>query len=337
MQWLASICVRRPVFATVLILFIVVVGIIGYKSLNVDRFPNVDLPMVQVITTLPGAAPEEVETELSDKIEEAINTINGIDELRSVSTEGVSQVVVSFQLDKDINVAAQEVREHVSTMLPDLPEGTKSPIINKLDPDAAPVLFLALQSERPHQGGDRVRRPRGPRGAGERARRRAGHHHRRPQAADPGGARPGAAARRRADRGRRAAGHRRPERHHAGRHRRHRPVAAHLPGQRPRAERRGLGEIVVRNVDNHPITINDVGRVIDGEEEAATAASIAGKPAVVLSIRKQSGENSVAVVDALHERMKELAPTMPAGYKLERHPRQHGDRPAPASTPSRST
>ena len=88
-----------------------------------------------------------------------------------------------------------------------------------------------------------------------------------------------------------------------------------VSGRVPSAE--AVGEIVVRNVDNHPIMIRDVGRVIDGQEEATTAASIAGKEAVVLSIRKQSGENSVAVVDALRERMKELAPTMPSGYKLE--------------------
>ena len=143
MQWLASISVRRPVFATVMILVILVVGIVGYKNLSLDRFPKVDLPLVVVITALPGASPEQVETELSDKIEEAINTINGIDELRSISTEGVSQVVVSFKLDKDVNVAAQEVREHVSSILNDLPEGTKSPEIIKLDPDAAPVLFMA--------------------------------------------------------------------------------------------------------------------------------------------------------------------------------------------------
>ena len=149
MQWLASVCVKRPVFATVLILTILVVGIVGYKNLGVDRFPNVDLPIVTVVTTLPGASPQEIETEVSDKIEEAINTISGIDELRSISTEGVSQVIVSFQLDKDINVAAQEVREHVSTVQPDLPEGTKSPVIAKIDPDAAPVLFLALESNRP--------------------------------------------------------------------------------------------------------------------------------------------------------------------------------------------
>src|SRR6478736_6634351 len=103
MQWLASISVRRPIFATVLILAIVVVGIVGYKSLNVDRFPNVDLPIVSIITRLPGAAPEEIETELTDKIEEAVNTISGIEELRSISTEGVSQVIVSFHLDKDVN------------------------------------------------------------------------------------------------------------------------------------------------------------------------------------------------------------------------------------------
>ncbi|MBC8133103.1 MAG: efflux RND transporter permease subunit, partial [Deltaproteobacteria bacterium] len=85
MQWLASISVRRPVFATVLILTILVVGMVGYKSLNIDRFPNVDFPIVAIITRLPGAAPQEIETEVTDKIEAAVNTISGIDELRSTS------------------------------------------------------------------------------------------------------------------------------------------------------------------------------------------------------------------------------------------------------------
>ncbi|HVT08438.1 MAG TPA: efflux RND transporter permease subunit [Polyangia bacterium] len=316
MQWLASVCVRRPVFASVLILFIVVVGYIGYKALNVDRFPNVDLPVVQVITTLPGAAPEEVETELSDKIEEAINTISGIDELRSVSTEGVSQVVVSFQLDKDINVAEQEVREHVSTVLPDLPDGTKSPIINKLDPDAAPVLFLALESERPikevTEYADHEVREALENVSGVGQVTIIGGRKRQIQVVlDPERLR--------------AAGLTAVDVQRA-------IVAQNVttPGGTVdtgptlltfRVSGRvksvpALGEVVVRSVDNHPITINDVGRVIDGEEEATTAASIAGKRAVVLSIRKQSGENSVAVVDALRARMKELAPTLPGGYSL---------------------
>ena len=123
MQWLAALCVRRPVFASVLILVVVVVGIAGYLQLGVDQFPNVDFPVVVVTTTQPGAAPEEVETEITDKIEEAVNTISGIDELRSMSTEGVSQVVVTFVLEKDVDVAAQEVRDHVNTVLPEPAQG----------------------------------------------------------------------------------------------------------------------------------------------------------------------------------------------------------------------
>jgi hydrophobe/amphiphile efflux-1 (HAE1) family protein len=317
MQWLASVCVRRPVFATVLILFIVVVGFIGYKQLNVDRFPNVDLPVVQVVTQLPGAAPEEIATELSDKIEEAINTINGIDELRSVSTEGVSQVIVSFLLDKDVNVAAQEVREHVSTILADLPEGTKSPEISKLDPDAAPVLFLALRSTRPirevTEYADHEIREALENVSGVGQVSIVGGRKRQVQVVlDPERLRaasltavdvqraivsqnvstPGGTV----DTGPSI-------------------LTFRVSGRVPSAA--AVGEIVIRNVDDHPIMIRDVGHVIDGQEEATTAANIAGKEAVVLSIRKQSGENSVAVVDAIRERMKLIERTLPAGDKLE--------------------
>src|SRR5881394_4388120 len=149
MQWLASVCVKRPVFATGLVLTIAVVGVIGYFKLNLDRFPNVDFPIVTVVTVLPGAAPQQIETEVTDKIEEAVNTISGLEELQSISTEGVSQLIVRFNLDKDVNLAAHEVRDQVATALPDLPEGTKNPVISKLDPDAAPVLFVALLSKRP--------------------------------------------------------------------------------------------------------------------------------------------------------------------------------------------
>ena len=116
MQWLAKICIERPVFATVLILVIVVVGLFGYQKLGVDRFPNIDLPIVTITTRLPGAAPEDVETEITDKVESAVNTISGIDELRSVSAEGVSQVFVTFLLEKDGNVGAQEVRDGVAVV-----------------------------------------------------------------------------------------------------------------------------------------------------------------------------------------------------------------------------
>src|SRR5947209_7605066 len=146
MQWLAEVCVKRPVFATVLILVICVIGVFGYQKLGVDRFPKIDLPIVTVTTRLPGAAPEDVETEISDKVEEAVNTISGIDELRSISSEGVSLVFITFVLEKDSDVAAQEVRDRLNTVIADLPRGIDLPIVTKLDPDASPVLFIALQA-----------------------------------------------------------------------------------------------------------------------------------------------------------------------------------------------
>ena len=118
MQWLAALCVKRPVFATVLILSLSVIGAFSFTRLGVDRFPKVDFPTVLITTVQPGAAPEQIETEITDKIEEGVNTISGIDELRSSSSEGISQVVVSFLLDKDTDVAAQEVRDKVNGVLP---------------------------------------------------------------------------------------------------------------------------------------------------------------------------------------------------------------------------
>src|SRR5687767_1665067 len=127
MQKLAEICIRRPVFATMLIMALVVLGFDSYRKLGVDLFPKIDLPVVTITTTLRGAAPEEVETQVSKRIEEAVNTIAGIDDLRSTSAEGVSIVAVQFVLDKDPEVAAQEVRDKVSRALPTLPEDADPP------------------------------------------------------------------------------------------------------------------------------------------------------------------------------------------------------------------
>src|SRR5436190_12423341 len=140
MQWLAAISVRRPVFATVLILSLTVIGAFSFLLLGVDRFPKVDFPTIVITTAQPGASPEQIETEITDKIEEAVNTISGIDELRSVSSEGISQVIISFLLEKDTDVAAQEVRDKVNGVLPRLPKTIQQPCVDKMDPDAAPVL-----------------------------------------------------------------------------------------------------------------------------------------------------------------------------------------------------
>ena len=119
MQWLAAISVRRPVFASVIILVFVVVGVLGYSRLPVDRFPKIEFPTVAVVTRQDGATPREVESEITDRIEEAVNTVAGIDELRSISSEGISQVLVSFVLEKDIDVAAQEVRDRIARIIPE--------------------------------------------------------------------------------------------------------------------------------------------------------------------------------------------------------------------------
>src|SRR5262245_31964077 len=149
MQWLAEICVKRPVFAWVLVLSLTVVGLYAFGQLGVDRFPNVDIPSVVITTRLPGAAPEQVETEITDKIEESVNTISGIDQLTSASSEGISQVVVSFKLEKNTDVAAQEVRDRVNRALPLLPRTVTQPTVEKLDPTASPVITVAITANKP--------------------------------------------------------------------------------------------------------------------------------------------------------------------------------------------
>ena len=140
MHRLAALCVRRPVFASVLTLSLVVVGVFSYFRLGVDRFPDIDFPFVTISTRLVGAAPEEIETEITDPIEEAVNTISGIDQLTSISSEGTSVVIANFVLEKDGDVGAQEVRDRVNRVLGELPRDADPPIVEKLDPDASPVL-----------------------------------------------------------------------------------------------------------------------------------------------------------------------------------------------------
>src|SRR5689334_22368629 len=144
MQWLAAISVKRPVFASVLIIALTVVGAFSFTKLGLDRFPKVDFPTVVVTTRLPGAAPEEIETEITDKIEESVNTISGIDELTSFSSENVSVVMISFDLEKNRDVATQEVRDKISTIVADLPTDADPPIVQNFDPGSIPVVTIAV-------------------------------------------------------------------------------------------------------------------------------------------------------------------------------------------------
>ncbi len=144
---LSDLSIRQPVFATMLMVGLVVLGIFSYKELPTDLFPKVDLPVVSVRTLYPGVSPETVETEVTKRIEEAINPIEGVRHISSVTSEGISSVVAEFQLGTDIYNAAQEVRSKVSALRRDFPTGVEEPVIDRLDPADLPILSLSVTSE----------------------------------------------------------------------------------------------------------------------------------------------------------------------------------------------
>ena len=317
MQWLARVCVQRPVFAGVLMLIVVVLGSVGYGRLGLDQFPNIDLPFVLITTRLDGAAPEEVETDVSDKIEGAVNTIDGIDELRSTSSEGFSQVALTFKLDKNGDVAAQDVRDKVNGVLRDLPKGIDPPIVSKVDTQAAPILLVALRSKQPvveltELADKRVRRQiESISGVGQVSiiggRARQVHVFLNPvrlrsynlSAVDvaraigaqnlstPGGS---------LDTGPQA-------------------ITVRIAGRVTSID--ALNRIIIREQNGHPIRISDVARVEDGEEQVASVANYDGERTIVLSIRKQSGTNTVQVVDLLRKRLDEVKRALPANVQME--------------------
>lgn len=316
MQWLAEICVKRPVFAWVLVLSLTVVGLFAFGRLGVDRFPNIDIPTISITTRLPGAAPEQIETEVTDKIEEAVNTISNIDTLSSTSSEGISQVVVSFTLEKNADIAAQEVRDRINRVLPLLPRTVLQPTVEKLDFSAAPVITVAVTADKPVRDitefADKIlrRRLESSDGVGQvvviggrsrqlnlwlntellRAQKLSVNDVARAlqsQNADiPGG---------RMDQGAES-------------------VTLRTRGRIETID--AFGDVVLRNVDGHPIRLRDVARIEDGMAEPRTQASVNGEATVLLQIRKQSGTNTVQVANNVKQRLADLAAILPAGYQL---------------------
>jgi multidrug efflux pump subunit AcrB len=316
MHKLAEICVRRPVFATVIILSLVVVGFFAYNQLGVDRFPKVDIPTITITTRLVGAAPEEIETDITDKIEESVNTISGIDQLQSVSSEGTSQVIVSFVLEKDLDVAAQEVRDKVNTILRDLPKDADPPIIQKIDPDAVPILGIALSGPAPIRDITEF--------ADKRLRRRLESISGVGQVLIVGG---------------------RPRQINVvidtakltSLGLTTSQVIAALQAQNVQIPggkvEQGLRDVTLRTYGrvqspsefaNIPITdkngyvvkVGDVAHIEDSVAEPESIASVDGKPAVVMNLRKQSGTNTVEVVNSLKGKLDELRTDLPRGWQM---------------------
>jgi len=317
MQWLANISVRRPVFASVLVLTLLVIGAVGYGRLGVDKFPEVDFPMVLVTTELPGAAPEEVESEVTDKIEAAVNTVSGIDTLTSISSEGMSMVQVMFVLEKDGDIAAQEVRDRINTVLADLPDDAETPQVGKVDPDAAPVLLVAVRSQAPvrevTEVADTLVRDRLESVSGVGQVRLIGGRKRQVNVRiDPLAMRAAGVTALEVERAVAAQNAVMPAgRIESG------PSQATLRIQGRVTAPAELGDVVVAQRGEHLVRLRDVADIEDGAAEVESAALKDGVPAVVLAIRKQSGANTVEVVDRLRAVVADLQGDLPPGVSLE--------------------
>jgi HAE1 family hydrophobic/amphiphilic exporter-1 len=317
MQWLAEVCVKRPVFATMLIMSLVVVGAFSFFSLGVDLFPKIDFPTLTVTVVNPGASPQEIETEITEKIEEAVNTISGIDELRSTSIEGVSQVFVQFLLEKDIEAAFNEVQQKVQNVIPQLPETAEKPTVLKLDSDAAPVLRLVVSGTGSLRDVTEVAK----RQIKERLQSASGVG----QITIIGGqerqinvwldpdklrsynvtsAEVTAALRiqniefpsGRLDEG---------------------TTETNVRTVGKVREVEDFNNVIVATRGGYQVKVKDLGYVEDGAEELRSQAFLDGNPAVTLIVSKQSGQNTVAVARTLKEQIKQIEPTLPKGFKVQ--------------------
>jgi HAE1 family hydrophobic/amphiphilic exporter-1 len=304
-------CIRRPVFTIMLVSAPVVLGAASYFRLGVDLFPNVDLPVVVVTTTLKGASVEEMESGVTKLVEEAVNTISGIDELRSTTKEGYSQVVVNFMISKNGDVAAQEVRDKVSTIVGRFPVGTDPPLIDKFDIDAAPVMTLAVSGRRNFQEVTEIARKQikeqletvtgvgavtlvGGRSRAINIYLNTNQLFAYQLSADdvrqallrqnlelPGG---------RVDEG--------PE-----------ELVLRTMGRIESSE--DFERLIVSDRGGYPVRISDIGRVEESFEEPRGFSRLDGDNAVSLIVQKQSGLNTVQVVHAVKDRLEKIRPTLP--------------------------
>jgi HAE1 family hydrophobic/amphiphilic exporter-1 len=316
-QKLAEVCIRRPVFAAMIVLALVVVGSASYLRLGVDRFPTVELPTVSVRTELPGASVEEVETQVTQKLEEAVNTVQGITELRSITGPGSSIVIITFALDRSIDVAAQDVREKVLNAVRLLPRDIRPPTVSKFDNDQSPVLTLAVSGNRSLRElteiADKTVKVDLERALGVGEVRLIGGLSRAVNIwveADrlaayqmPITAVRDAIVRQNADLpgGNVTAGRQEQSLRTMGRV----------------ADPRSFNDLVVATINGAPVRVRDIGRAEDGTKEQRSTVRVNGVPTVILEVRRQSGENTVAVIEAVKANLARLTPLLPADVKLD--------------------
>ncbi len=332
MQKLAEICIQRPVFAAMIILSLVVVGGSSYFKLGVDRFPAVDIPTVTVRASLPGASPEEAEAVLAQTLEEAVNTVEGIEQLRSVSSQGRSFVMATFNLNRDIDDAAQDIRDRVQGVTRLFPPGTDPPIVQKFDNERQGIMTISLSSNRSirelSELAENVVKKQLERsnGVGE--------------ISVQGGTTRSINIWADADR---LSAYRIPitkVREAIVRQN------SDVPGGNVDAGRRELtlrtmgrvidptdfNDLVVATIDNSPVRIRDIGYAEDGTKESRSAsrltdltqvgddpkarAEVKAVPSVTLEVRRQTGANTMAVIEDVKKNMKTVEAQLPPDVKL---------------------
>lgn len=315
---IADLSIRRPVLATMMIGSLTALGAISLPRIGVDLFPRIEFPYVAVMAVLPGATPETIETEVTDALEEEINTISGIDTLRSQSSEGLSQVFIQFELEEDADQKAQDVRDKVARARAELPLDVEPPIIEKVDPSAAPILSVMVSGELPIREltdyADDVVKERLQRIPGVGSVTLVGGREREVRIwLDADRLRSYALT---VDDVIQAV----------------RSEHAEIPGGRLEADSghaefsfktkgevelvREFGQIVVAFREGAPTLVRDVARVEDGMEDERSYAELDGVQGVSLDVRRQSGRNTVAVARAVKQVVAELERARPPGVSL---------------------
>ena len=315
-MWLAETSIKRPVFATMFIAALVVLGIVSYPSIGVDLYPKIDFPIVSIYTQLRGASPEIMDIDVTDKIEEAISTINGVKTITSSSLEGFSSITVEFELERNIDLAAQDVREKVSSIRSKLPTDILEPVIQKVDPDAVPILWVAVtgpQSVRDLSTyTNEILKEQLQRIEGVGSLRIAGMRLRQGRIwldADKLRAyqiAPGDVAQAlRLENVEIPGGRIESDT---------KEYSIKIKGEFPRIQ--DFNDLIVAYYRGAPVRIRDIGRAEDGMEEKRNLARFNGKPCVSVGIQKQSGSNTVAIIDRVKRELVNIHKTLPPGMDL---------------------
>ncbi len=316
-MFLSNLSIKRPVFATMLMIALVTVGMFSYRRLAIDLYPDIEFPILSIVTVYPGASPETVEREVSKRIEEAINPIPGVKRVMSSSREGLSNVLVMFQLEVKINEASQDARAKVNAIRGELPRTIEDPVIQKMDIATMPVISLAVRSENLSPRdittlADRKIKRRLERIPGVGKVELVGESKREVQVQlDPERLNALGMGVDEVIIGLQSENVNTPLGRMTGKST---EVSLRISGKPDVVQE--FGKMVIAHRKDRPILLGEVARVEDGQEEQRSLALINGVPAVALEVLKQSRANVVGVSDAVREEIAKLQKEIPAGVAI---------------------